>query len=180
MPATVRIYQGPTFDVPVLNKSFFKADKVTMSWNSTGSAVLVSSQTDVDKSNQSYYGETSLYYLSVATNVSVIVQLGWCTRRSRAQQGDAEGTEGHVARATFLKCLLPSLLLLSCFCLADKEGPIYDAAWSPDGNEFVAVYGFMPARGRYWDLCLCPTSKHNIHLPSPNSNPVRQPLRESV
>jgi translation initiation factor 2A len=29
---------------------------------------------------------------------------------------------------------------------ADKEGPIYATEWSPDGKEFIAVYGFMPAK----------------------------------
>jgi translation initiation factor 2A len=27
-----------------------------------------------------------------------------------------------------------------------QEGPTYDVAWSPSGNEFIIIYGFMPAR----------------------------------
>jgi translation initiation factor 2A len=27
-----------------------------------------------------------------------------------------------------------------------QEGPTYDVAWSPTGNEFIIIYGFMPAR----------------------------------
>ena len=27
-----------------------------------------------------------------------------------------------------------------------KEGPIYSVAWSPKGDVFAVVYGFMPAR----------------------------------
>ena len=30
---------------------------------------------------------------------------------------------------------------------ADKPGPIYDFDWSPFGQEFVVVYGMMPAKG---------------------------------
>lgn len=32
------------------------------------------------------------------------------------------------------------------YATTDKEGPIYATEWSPDGKEFVAVYGFMPAK----------------------------------
>ena len=35
-PACVRIYQLPNTDTPLCNKSFYKADKVTMSWNKRG------------------------------------------------------------------------------------------------------------------------------------------------
>jgi translation initiation factor 2A len=27
-----------------------------------------------------------------------------------------------------------------------QEGPTYDVAWSPSGNEFIIIYGYMPAR----------------------------------
>jgi len=33
-----------------------------------------------------------------------------------------------------------------------KEGPIYDASWSPNGKEFALVYGFMPAQTTLFDL----------------------------
>lgn len=37
---------------------------------------------------------------------------------------------------------------------ADKEGPIYATEWSPDGKEFVVVYGFMPAKAMlFGDQC---------------------------
>jgi uncharacterized protein with WD repeat len=36
---------------------------VSFKWNSTGTAVLVFSSCDVDKTNQSYYGETNLHFL---------------------------------------------------------------------------------------------------------------------
>ena len=31
---------------------------------------------------------------------------------------------------------------------SDKEGPLYDFDWNPNGEEFVVVYGFMPAKGK--------------------------------
>lgn len=60
-------------------------------------------QTDVDKSNKSYYGETNLYLLSSNGSVDARVTL-------------------------------------------DKEGPIHDVTWSPNGKEFGVIYGYMPAK----------------------------------
>eukprot|EP00051_Salpingoeca_urceolata_P020580 m.309836 g.309836 ORF g.309836 m.309836 type:complete len:590 (-) comp19645_c1_seq2:1706-3475(-) len=106
-PAAVRLFRGPNFDTPLCNKSFFKADKVTITWNQQGTAVLVSAQTEVDKTGKSYYGETNLYYLK-ADGLSYTVQL-------------------------------------------DKQGPIYDFDWSPNGREFGVVYGFMPSKAMLFD-----------------------------
>jgi translation initiation factor 2A len=33
-----------------------------------------------------------------------------------------------------------------CRVALDKEGPVHDFAWNPNGREFVVVYGFMPAK----------------------------------
>lgn len=64
-PAAVKVFNVPLFNAPVSQKTFFKGDKVQLKWNSLGSSLLVLAQTDVDKSNKSYYGETNLYLLSV-------------------------------------------------------------------------------------------------------------------
>uniref|UniRef100_A0A8C1SZA9 Eukaryotic translation initiation factor 2A n=1 Tax=Cyprinus carpio TaxID=7962 RepID=A0A8C1SZA9_CYPCA len=76
-PSFVRLYQYPNFGGPtsaLANKSFFKADRVTMLWNKKATAVLVTASTEVDKTGASYYGEQTLHY--VATNgESAVVQL---------------------------------------------------------------------------------------------------------
>ncbi|KAM5442426.1 hypothetical protein MferCBS31731_002304 [Microsporum ferrugineum] len=64
-PASVRIFDMPNFNAPVSQKSFYKGDKVQLKWNNTGTTLIVLAQTDVDKSGKSYYGETTLYLLSV-------------------------------------------------------------------------------------------------------------------
>ncbi|TLS24603.1 hypothetical protein PpBr36_08296 [Pyricularia pennisetigena] len=64
-PAAVKVFNVPQFTAPVSQKTFFKGDKVQLKWNALGSAIIVLAQTDVDKSNKSYYGETTLYLLSV-------------------------------------------------------------------------------------------------------------------
>lgn len=72
----MRLFQAPNFELPVANKSFFKADQVNVLWNRQGTACLVSTQTEVDSTGKSYYGETNLYFLSVKDGVSTHVQLG--------------------------------------------------------------------------------------------------------
>ncbi|ORX59490.1 translation initiation factor eIF-2A [Hesseltinella vesiculosa] len=74
-PAIVRLYSIPSFASPVSNKTFFKADNVQMFWNDLGTNLLVLTQTEVDKTGRSYYGETNLYYLAVAGNFDCRVPL---------------------------------------------------------------------------------------------------------
>ncbi|KAF7211665.1 eukaryotic translation initiation factor 2A, partial [Nothobranchius furzeri] len=132
-PSFVRLYQYPALEGPsaaLANKSFFKADRVSMHWNRKGesperlqkpgfpkanlwvvpsaSAVLVTASTEVDKSGASYYGEQTLHYLAV-NGETAVVQLA-------------------------------------------KNGPIYDVVWSPNSSEFCVVYGFMPAKATVFNL----------------------------
>ncbi|RYP57928.1 hypothetical protein DL769_009198 [Monosporascus sp. CRB-8-3] len=102
-PAAVKVYNVPQFNTSISQKTFFKGDKVQLKWNSLGTSLLVLAQTDVDKSNKSYYGETTLYLLSSNGSVDARVTL-------------------------------------------DKEGPIHDVSWSPNGKEFGVIYGYMPAK----------------------------------
>jgi translation initiation factor 2A len=37
----------------------------------------------------------------------------------------------------------------------DKEGPVHEAAWSPRNDEFVVVYGFMPAQATIFSSDKC-------------------------
>ncbi|KAI1822198.1 translation initiation factor eIF-2A [Xylaria intraflava] len=102
-PATVRVFNVPQFAAPISQKTFFKGDKVQLKWNSLGTSLIVLAQTDVDKSNKSYYGETTLYLLSANGSLDARITL-------------------------------------------DKEGPIHDVAWSPNGREFGVIYGYMPSK----------------------------------
>lgn len=56
-------------------KAFFKSDKVKLTWNNQGTALLVEALTEVDKSNKSYYGETTLYLLSAKGDFDARVTL---------------------------------------------------------------------------------------------------------
>ncbi|CCV00571.1 unnamed protein product [Malassezia sympodialis ATCC 42132] len=78
-PAFVRVYalasvlQGGA--TPAAQKSFFKADKVTIKWNAAGSSLLVMTSTDHDQTGKSYYGETNLYMLSARGDFDCRVSL---------------------------------------------------------------------------------------------------------
>jgi translation initiation factor 2A len=75
MPASVKVYQVPQFNSPVSQKTFFKSDKVQLKWNDLGTSVIVLAQTDVDKTNKSYYGETNMYILSANGSFDSRIQL---------------------------------------------------------------------------------------------------------
>lgn len=88
---------------PICRRSFYRANSARFSWAPTGSAVLITTASDVDATNKSYYGEQKLFFLS------------------------ADGTNDTAVA-------LP------------KEGPIHDVQWSPKGDYFLTVAGFMPAK----------------------------------
>ncbi|PVV02126.1 hypothetical protein BB560_003431, partial [Smittium megazygosporum] len=54
-PAAIRMYSLGNFKAALSNKSFYKAEGVSL---------LVVTHTDVDNTGKSYYGETNLYYLT--------------------------------------------------------------------------------------------------------------------
>ena len=75
-PASIKIYGlGTLSSPPTCQKRFYKADKAQIKWNTLGTQVLVLTQTEVDNSNKSYYGETGMYLLSAAGNFDCRVTL---------------------------------------------------------------------------------------------------------
>ena len=76
-PAKVTLYKyiSATNEVqgPLSCRTMFSASEASMSWSSTGSALLVHTHSDVDKSNSSYYGASGLFLLSADGELSVAV-----------------------------------------------------------------------------------------------------------
>lgn len=66
IPASVQVFACAENSVsqPVARRSFFRCSTVQLSWNRGSTGLLVLVQADVDKTNQSYYGETKLNYLT--------------------------------------------------------------------------------------------------------------------
>ncbi|TFK24635.1 translation initiation factor eIF-2A [Coprinopsis marcescibilis] len=75
-PASIKVYGLLSLNTaPTCQKTFFKADRAQIKWNTLGTQVLLLTQTEVDNSNKSYYGETGLYLLSAAGNFDCRVTL---------------------------------------------------------------------------------------------------------
>ncbi|KAI9594721.1 eukaryotic translation initiation factor eIF2A-domain-containing protein [Syncephalis fuscata] len=74
-PASIRVFSLTDFQRPSALKTFFKADMVQMYWNDLGTHLIVLTQTDVDNTGKSYYGETGLYYLAVSGSYDCRVTL---------------------------------------------------------------------------------------------------------
>ncbi|OCH86207.1 translation initiation factor eIF-2A [Obba rivulosa] len=76
-PASIKIYSlSALTGAPTSQKTFFKADRAQIKWNTLGTHVMVLTQTEVDQANKSYYGETGgLYLLSAAGNFDCRVTL---------------------------------------------------------------------------------------------------------
>ncbi|KAJ3239221.1 hypothetical protein HDU81_006326 [Chytriomyces hyalinus] len=69
IPGSVKLYdleKAATASGPacVSTRTLFNADSVDFMWNNDGSSILVHTHTDVDKSNQSYYGKSTLHHLT--------------------------------------------------------------------------------------------------------------------
>ena len=75
-PASVKIHGLGTLAIPSGSKTFYKADKVQMKWNKSGTNLLFLTQTDVDKTGKSYYGESNLYLMNSAGQFDCRVTLG--------------------------------------------------------------------------------------------------------
>uniref|UniRef100_A0A5F8G9Q6 Eukaryotic translation initiation factor 2A n=1 Tax=Monodelphis domestica TaxID=13616 RepID=A0A5F8G9Q6_MONDO len=152
-PSFVRLYQYPNFNGPhavLANKSFFKADKVTMLWNKKATAVLVIASTDVDKTGASYYGEQTLHY--IATNgESAVVQL--------PKNGPIYDVVWNSSSTEF--CAVYGFMPAKATIFNLKCDPVFDfgtgprnaAYYSPHGHILVlAGFGNLRGQMEVWDV----------------------------
>eukprot|EP00246_Nothoceros_aenigmaticus_P005244 TRINITY_DN17156_c0_g1_i1.p1 TRINITY_DN17156_c0_g1~~TRINITY_DN17156_c0_g1_i1.p1 ORF type:complete len:422 (+),score=58.21 TRINITY_DN17156_c0_g1_i1:138-1268(+) len=65
-PACVKVFSMSqlSHSAPVGRRSFYKSTSAQLFWNRGSTGVLIVAQSDVDKSNQSYYGESRLHYVT--------------------------------------------------------------------------------------------------------------------
>ncbi|XP_029186195.2 eukaryotic translation initiation factor 2A-like [Acropora millepora] len=143
-PSFVRLFRHPNFGSPLANKSFFKADRVTLLWNKTGTAVLILTSTDVDKSGASYYGEQTLQFVSTSGDSSM-VQLG--------KRGPIYSVQWSPNSKEF--CVVygfmpakATLYNIKCDPVFDfGTGPRNDVFYNPHGN-IICLAGFGNLRGQ--------------------------------
>ncbi|KAL3814737.1 hypothetical protein ACJIZ3_016005 [Penstemon smallii] len=152
MPANVQIFScGKELQSqPVARKSFFRCSSVQLKWNSGSTGLLVVVLSDVDKTNQSYYGESKLNYLTTDGTHEGLVLL-----RKEGPVHDVQwsysGNEFAVvygfmpAMATIFDKKCNPLLELG-------TGPYNTIRWNPKGK-FICLAGFgnLPGDMAFWD-----------------------------
>uniref|UniRef100_A0A3Q3WJG3 Eukaryotic translation initiation factor 2A n=1 Tax=Mola mola TaxID=94237 RepID=A0A3Q3WJG3_MOLML len=152
-PSFVRLYQYPVLGGPtaaLANKSFFKADRVSMHWNKRASAVLVTASTEVDKTGASYYGEQTLHYLAV-NGETAVVQL--------PKNGPIYDIAWSPNSAEF--CVVYGFMPAKATIFNLKCDPVFDfgtgsrnaAYYSPQGHILVlAGFGNLQGQMEVWDV----------------------------
>ncbi|KAF9604591.1 hypothetical protein IFM89_008035 [Coptis chinensis] len=147
IPASIQIFSCAKDEQAqaVARRGFFRCSTVQMSWNYGSSGLLVVAQSDVDKTNQSYYGESKLNYLTTDGAHEGLVPL-----RKEGPVHDVRwsstGSEFAVvygfmpARATMFDKKCNPLLELG-------TGPYNTIRWNPKGKWF----GNLPGDVAFWD-----------------------------
>ena len=125
--STFKVFRHPNFDSPLCSRTLPNADR--LEWvqvegaGTGGNSSNASSQSQVHprlllvtssdhKTGRSYYGQSSLYFVS----------------------GFEQGQESRVS--------------------FDKTEPVHHCAWYANGEEFLALYGFMPSKAAiYYSKC---------------------------
>ncbi|KAL6976148.1 hypothetical protein U1Q18_024939, partial [Sarracenia purpurea var. burkii] len=152
IPASVQIFfcGNDSQGQPVARRSFFRCSTVQLNWNAGSTGLLVVVQSDVDKTNQSYYGESKLNYLTTDGTHEGVVPL-----RKEGPVHDVQwscsGTEFAVvygfmpAKATVFDKKCNPLLELG-------TGPYNTIRWNPKGR-FLCLAGFgnLPGDMAFWD-----------------------------
>ncbi|KAJ8445238.1 hypothetical protein Cgig2_024444 [Carnegiea gigantea] len=157
VPASVQIFAcgGDGSGQPLARRSFFRCSTVQFHWNYGSTGLLAVAQSDVDKTNQSYYGESKLNYLTTDGAHEGLVPLRITSTGKEGPIHDVQwsysGSEFAVvygfmpAKATvFDKKCNPVLDLGS--------GPYNTVRWNPKGR-FLCLAGFgnLPGDMAFWD-----------------------------
>ncbi|XP_026421073.1 eukaryotic translation initiation factor 2A-like [Papaver somniferum] len=152
IPASVQIFAcGKDAQAqPVARKSFFRCSTVQLVWNHGSTGLLIVAQSDVDATNQSYYGESKLHYLTTdgAHEGSVPLRKEGPVHEVRWSSTGAEfaAVYGYMpAKATVFNKKCHPLLELG-------EGPYNTIRWNPKGRYLcLAGFGNLPGDMAFWD-----------------------------
>ena len=184
--ATLYLYALATgaVDGPVASRTMFSASEANMMFNSTGSAVLVHTQADVDHSNSSYYGASGLFLLTsdgaIAAPVAQskegpIHDVKWSPLGDRYAASHHENSEDPSICQFFLPRFVVCAGTMPCHTtLYNAKGEsLYQfgaahrntVSWSPHGR-FLALAGFGNLAGDmdFFDTVrLRKTGSNNAH-----------------
>ncbi|KAI3470228.1 hypothetical protein Pfo_026891 [Paulownia fortunei] len=152
MPANVQIFAcaKELQSQPVARKSFFRCSTVQLNWNYGSTGLLVVVQSDVDKTNQSYYGESKLNYLTTDGTYEGLVPL--------RKEGPVHDVQWSFSGKEFAVVygFMPAMATIfdkKCTPLLELgTGPYNTIRWNPKGN-FICLAGFgnLPGDMAFWD-----------------------------
>lgn len=152
MPGSVQIYACSQSE-PIARRSFFRCSSVQQHWNHGSTGLLVVVQSDVDKTNQSYYGETKLYYLTLDGTHDGLVSL--------RKEGPVHDVQWSYSGKEFAVVygFMPAMATIfdkKCNPLLELgTGPYNTIRWNPKGRFIlVAGYGNLPGDMAFWDYVI--------------------------
>ncbi|KAJ4723688.1 Eukaryotic translation initiation factor 2A [Melia azedarach] len=151
-PGSVQIYacEKDLQSQPLARKSFFRCSSVQLSWNRGSTGLVVVVQSDVDKTNRSYYGESKLNYLTTDGAHEGLVPL--------RKEGPVHDVQWSYSGSEFA---VVYGFMPACATLFDKKckpllelgsGPYNTIRWNPKGR-FLCLAGFgnLPGDMAFWD-----------------------------
>ncbi|KAJ4967961.1 hypothetical protein NE237_014662 [Protea cynaroides] len=152
IPASVQLFAcGEESQAqPLARRSFFRCSSVQLSWNYGSTGLLVVAQSDVDKTNQSYYGESKLNYLTTDGTHAGLVPL--------RKEGPVHDVQWSATGSTFavIYGFMPAKATIfdkKCNPILELgTGPYNTIRWNPKGK-FLCLAGFgnLPGDMTFWD-----------------------------
>ncbi|KAK4394047.1 Eukaryotic translation initiation factor 2A [Sesamum angolense] len=152
MPGNVQIFAcaKELQNQPIARKSFFRCSSVQLNWNYGSTGLLVVVQSDVDKTNQSYYGESKLNYLTTDGTYEGLVPL--------RKEGPVHDVQWSTSGKEFAVVygFMPAMATIfdkKCNPLLELgTGPYNTIRWNPKGK-FICLAGFgnLPGDMAFWD-----------------------------
>ncbi|KAL6343302.1 hypothetical protein AAG906_022377 [Vitis piasezkii] len=152
IPASVQIFAcgENSMSQPVARRSFFRCSTVQLSWNRGSTGLLVLVQADVDKTNQSYFGESKLNYLTTNGTHEGLVPL--------SKEGPVHDVQWSYSGSEFAVVygFMPAKATVfdkKCNPLVELgTGPYNTIRWNPKGK-FLCLAGFgnLPGDMAFWD-----------------------------
>ncbi|CAM6125215.1 unnamed protein product [Calypogeia fissa] len=135
---------------PTARRSFYKSNTAQLIWNKGSTGLLVLAHSDVDKTNQSYYGETRLHFLTSDGMHEGAVPL--------SNEGPIHDVQWSPSGKDFIVVygFMPARATLfdaKCKPLFDfGSGPYNTVRWSAH-DHFVCIAGFgnLPGDMAFWD-----------------------------
>ncbi|WOL14327.1 eukaryotic translation initiation factor 2A [Canna indica] len=153
VPASIQIFScnKDSQTQPIARRSFFRCSTVALHWNKISSGLLVVAQSDVDKSNQSYYGESKLNYLTTDGSHEGLVPL-----RKEGPVHDVQWSYSGLEFAVVYGFMPAKATIFDRKCnplLELGQGPYNTIRFNPKGRLVcLAGFGNLPGNMAFWDF----------------------------